>query len=70
MQPVAIKRCRDKMTVEQSFRDSVTLFRIDLFETAKISYNLPKVMKLGTIIPYLKKIQKVCKSFDTPLFFC
>ena len=56
------------MTVEQSFRDSVTLLRIDLFETAKMSYNLPKVMKLGTIIPYLKKIQKYVNHL-THLFF-
>ena len=26
--------------------------------------------KLGTVLPYLKKIQKIHKSRDTPLEFC
>ena len=31
----------------------------------------PAMMKLGTlIIPYLKKIQKLYESRDTPLEFC
>ena len=28
------------------------------------------IMKLGTVIPYLKKIQKMCESLDTTLEFC
>ena len=31
------------------------------------SYTHPTMMKLGTVIPYLKKIQKICESRDTPL---
>ena len=27
-------------------------------------------MKLGSFIPYLKKIQKIYESFDTPIDFC
>ena len=30
----------------------------------------PPMMKLGTVIPYLGKIQKLHKSRDTPLEFC
>ena len=30
----------------------------------------PAMMKLDTVIPYLKKIQKIYKSRDTPLEFC
>ena len=30
----------------------------------------PTMMKLGTVISYLKKIQKIYKSRDTPLEFC
>ena len=30
----------------------------------------PTMMKLGTIIPYLKKIQNIYESHDTPLEFC
>ena len=30
----------------------------------------PTMKKLGTVIPYLKKIQKIHKSRDTPLEFC
>ena len=34
------------------------------------SVTYPTVMKLGTAIPYLKKIEKIHKSRDTPLEFC
>ena len=30
----------------------------------------PIMMKLGTVIPYLKKIQKLYELRDTPLEFC
>ena len=30
----------------------------------------PTMMKLGTVIPYLRKIKKIYKSRDTPLQFC
>ena len=30
----------------------------------------PTMMKLGTVIPYLEKIQKIYESRDTPLEFC
>ena len=30
----------------------------------------PTMKKLGTVIPYLKKIQNIHKSRDTPLEFC
>ena len=30
----------------------------------------PPMMKLGIVIPYLRKIQKLYKSRDTPLEFC
>ena len=30
----------------------------------------PTIIKLGTVIPYLKKIQKLYESRDTPLKFC
>ena len=33
----------------------------------KICHTYPTMMKLGTVIPYLKKIQKTHKSHDTPL---
>ena len=32
----------------------------------KICHTYSTMMKLGTVIPYLKKIQKICKSRDTP----
>ena len=34
----------------------------------KISHTYPTMMKLGTVTPYLKKIQKLNKSRDTPLY--
>ena len=33
----------------------------------KICYAYPTMMKLGTVIPYLKKIQKLYEFCDTPL---
>ena len=36
----------------------------------KICYTYPTMMKLGTVIPYLKKFQKLYESRDTPLEFC
>ena len=36
----------------------------------KICHTYLTMMKLGTVIPYLKKIQKIYKSRDTPLEFC
>ena len=36
----------------------------------KICHTYPTVIKLGTVIPYLKKIQKIYESRDTPPDFC
>ena len=36
----------------------------------KICHTYSTMMKLGTVIPYLKKIQKTCKSSDTSHKFC
>ena len=40
------------------------------FPLPKIGHTYPTLMKLGTIIPYLNKIQKIYESRDTPLEFC
>ena len=37
---------------------------------SKICHTYPTMMKLGTLIPYIKKIQQIYKSRDTPLEFC
>ena len=59
----------------------LTLFRMVIFGAAhrwgggkkppphlllKICHTYPAVMKLGTVIPYLKNIQKIYESHDTP----
>ena len=36
----------------------------------KIFHTYPAIMKLGTVIPYLKNIQQICKLRDTHLAFC
>ena len=36
----------------------------------KICHTYPTTMKLDTVIPYLRKIQKIYKSRDTSLEFC
>ena len=64
----------------------LTLFRMGFFGAAhgwrggrggrkrtplpKICHTYPTMMKLGSVIPYLKKIQKLYESRDTPLEFC
>ena len=50
----------------------LTLFRMGIFRAAhpKICHTYPTMMKLGTVIPYPKKIQKIYESRDTPLEFC
>ena len=63
---------------------TLTLFRMGFFGAAhgwgepfsppsllpKICFTYPAMMKLGTFIPYLRKIQKMYKSHDTSLEFC
>ena len=57
----------------------LTLFRMDIFSAthgwmgailANICHTYPTTMKLGTVIPHLKKIQKLYESRDTPPEFC
>ena len=36
----------------------------------KICHTYPTMMKLGTVIPYLKKMQEIYESRDAPLEFC
>ena len=36
----------------------------------KICRTYPTMLKLGTIIPYLNKIQKIYESRDSPFEFC
>ena len=61
--------------------NSLILFRMGIFGAAqgwgskksplpKICSTYPKMMKLGTVIPYLKKIQKIYESRGTPPEFC
>ena len=63
----------------------LTLFRMGIFGVAhgwrgggckkappfpKICHTYPKMLKLSTVIPYLKKIQKIYESRDTHPEFC
>ena len=36
----------------------------------KICHTYPTMMKLDTVVPYLKKIQKISESRDKPAYFC
>ena len=36
----------------------------------KICHSYPAMLKLGAVIPYLKNIQNLNESHDTPLDFC
>ena len=62
----------------------LTLFKVGFFGDAhgcgrgvpkrphllKTCHTYPTMMKLGTVTSYLKKIQKIYESRDTPLEFC
>ena len=43
---------------------------VERLSLPKICHTYPTMMKLGALIPYLKKIQKIYKSHDTPSEFC
>ena len=65
---------------------TLTLFKVGFFVAAygwegrgggkkptlfpKICHTYPRMMKLGTVIPYLKMIKKIDESRDTRLVFC
>ena len=63
------------------YATKLTLFRMGLFGAAhgwgdqkgpllKVCHTYTTMMKLGTAIPYLKKIKKIYKSREKPLEFC
>ena len=52
------------------FRGCSRMGRAFLAPLPKIPHTYPTMMKLGTVIPYLRKIQKMYKSRDTSLEFC
>ena len=54
---------------EGVFSGLVTYVGTKRFSLPKICHTYPTIMKLDTDIPYLKKIQKIYKSFDTSLHF-
>ena len=68
--------------IRSAIKCSLTLFRMGLFGAAhiwgekkgppflKLCRTYPTVMRLGTVIPYLKNIQKILKLCDTTLEFC
>ena len=74
---------RRKALIEMQYlKICLTLFRMGFFGAAhgwrgpkrpplpKICPTYPAMMKLGTVISYPKKIQKIYESRDTPLEFC
>ena len=70
-------KSKDLAKITQSDK-VLTLFRMGFFGAAqgwgrpkgtplsKICHTYPRRMKLGTVIPYLKKIKKIFESRDTP----
>ena len=54
-------------TCSQKLQFLLTLFRKGFFGAA---HTYPTMVKLGTVIPYLRKIQKMYESRDTSLEFC
>ena len=52
------------------FRGCSRMMRGQKGPLPKIFYTYPTMMKLGTVIPYLKKTQKIYESSDTSLELC
>ena len=72
-----------ELPVSRFCNSFLTLFRMGFFGAAHGSWGVPfwslllkichtylAMMKLGTVMPYLRKIQKMYKSRDTSLDFC
>ena len=67
---------------KKTLKGALILFRMGFFRAAhgwgrpkrsplpKIRHTYPTMMKVGTVIPYPKKIQKIYEPRDTPLEFC
>ena len=82
MQIEVFSRILTNMSKQKLAISKLTLFRMGLFGAAhgweggqkiplpEIFHTYPAVIKLGTVIPYLKKVQKIYKLRDTPLEFC
>ena len=52
------------------FRGCIEMVRVGVAKRStlpKICFAYPTLMKLGTVAPYLRKIQKIYESRDTPL---
>ena len=69
--------CKHILNLHIFYTHILTLIRMDLFGAShgwggkkitlfKICHTYPKMMKLGTVIHYLKKIKKTYKLRDTP----
>ena len=67
--------------VEEKSQKPLTLFRMGFFGAAhgwggkktpvsKICHTYPTLVKLSTVIPYLKNMQRIHESRDTLLDFC
>ena len=73
---------RINVKLVNSEKDYLTTLRMDFFVTAhafswnkgspvpKICYIYSTMMKLGILVPYLKKAQKICKSPEKSLKSC
>ena len=75
------KRFPEKINIKNDQDISLTLFRMGFLRATygcrgpkrysihKIRHTYPTMMKLGTVIPFLKKIQKIYQSRDKSLEF-
>ena len=55
---------------DKHFRGCSRMVAPNRLPLPKICHTYPTMMKLGAVIPYPKKMQKIFKSRDTPLEFC
>ena len=67
---IAFKPLKFNPIQDGHFRGCSRMWGAKRFPLPKICHRYPTMMKLGTVIPYLKKIKKIYESRDTPPEFC
>ena len=72
-----------QIRLHKTVKNTLTLFRVSIFGAAqgwageakrsplpKICHTYPTMMRPGTVVLYVKKIEKIYELRDTPLEFC
>ena len=70
MKLAKVKKNFSNCYLKRQLLSGLLTHRREKFAFLKIRQTYPTIMKLGTLIPYLKKILKMYKLHDTLVEFC